>query len=96
MIYYRIVTDHQSQIEPIEEEAFRAAVGETPHDCTADFSAIKEPTRAEYLRRALANHTASGLPVATVSVWRLDEETGKAEGWVIAARKNGKRVGDES
>jgi hypothetical protein len=55
---------------------------------------MKESGRGEYLWRLLTNQSVSGLPVSVVSVWRLDEDTGKAEGWMIAAWKNGKKVSD--
>lgn len=92
MRYYRITAGEETRIEPIEAEEFRAAIGGAPPDARADFSAMRESTREDYLRRAIVNHSVSGLPAASVAVWRLDEETGSAEGWIISTGRRARRL----
>ncbi len=73
-----------SEVAPIEKAEFLAAVGEKPPDGRAD---VAEIIKAAAVADAVKASAAESLPhgPGAVTAWSLNDESGKAKGWVVEA-----------
>jgi hypothetical protein len=68
--------------DPVSEAEIRAAVGDRPPGVTTDLSELFKTAPEGDTRRALAE-ISRRLPLGVVMYWRLDDVTGRAEGWHV-------------
>jgi hypothetical protein len=76
------------KITAIEKAEFLAAVGDRPPDERADVEGVIKTASVEDAVRALAGQSRRHPPGAE-TVWSLNDETGKAKGWVVKSQPQG-------
>jgi hypothetical protein len=91
--YYRITNPEKmvapiemtsSEVAPIEKADSLAAVGEKPPEARVNMAEIIKAAAVADALRALAIESLA-LALGAVTVWSLNDESGKAKGWVVKA-----------